>query len=95
MVWGKETVPLAKALQRCAVHLRKPPGALCRVVRELHECLTSVVQSGNMLDLEMMDVAEKDHVAPTSEGRAPSPMPRAEPLVNAIASSELSASEPG
>ena len=37
-----------------------PPGVLCRVVQELCECLTSVIQSGDLLDLEMLGVAEKD-----------------------------------
>ena len=51
---------LAKVLQRCTVHSGMSPWALCRVVQELCECLTSVIQSGDLLDLEMLDVAEKD-----------------------------------
>ena len=95
VVRAEETVALGKALQRCDVHSGVPMKVLCRAVLELHECLASIIQSGNLLDLEMLDVAEKDPLAPASEGRAPSPMPRAEPLVGAIVPSELSASEPG
>ena len=50
-------------------------GVLCGAVQELHECLASMIQSSNLLDLEMLDVAEKDPVAPTSEGRAPCQCP--------------------
>ena len=95
MVWAKKTVGLAKALQRCTVHSRMPPGVFCGALQELHECLASVIQSSNLLDLEMLDVAEKDHVAPASEGRAPLLIPRTESLVSATIPSELSASEPG
>ena len=77
-MWAEETVALANAVQRCIVHSGMPPGVLCRVVQELHECLTSMVQSGNMLHLEMLDVAEKESVAPASEGRAPLPISRVE-----------------
>ena len=71
MVQAKVTVALAKALKRFTVHSRMPLGVLYRAVQELHECLASVIQSSNLLDLEMLDVAEKDPMAPTSEGRAP------------------------
>ena len=40
-----------------------------------------MIQGGDMVDLEMLDVAMKDPVAPTFEGRAPSVMPRLEPPV--------------
>ena len=91
VVWAEETVALAKALQRCAVCSRMPLGVLCGAVQELHNCFTSVVQSGDIFDLEMLDVAEKDPMAPASEGRALLPMPRAEPLVGVTASNKLSA----
>ena len=94
MVWAKETVALSKLLQRCAVHSGMPPGVLSGVVQEHHECLTSMVQSGNMLDLEMLDVAKKYPLAPTSEGRAPALMPRAEAPVHVTTSSEPSTLEP-
>ena len=94
MVWAEETEALAKALQRCAVHSGMPLGVPCTAVQELCGCLTSMIQSGNMVDLEMLDVAEKDPVAPASEGGAPSPMPRAEPPVSVTTPGELIALEP-
>ena len=94
VVWAEETVALAKALKRCAVHSGMPPGVLWRVVQELCECLTSVIQSGNLVDLEMLDMAEKDPMAPTSEVRALLPMPRKEPLVSVTSPSEPSTLEP-
>ena len=92
VVWAEETVALAKALQRCAVHSRMLPGVLCRAVQELCECLTYVIQSGNLFDLEILDVAEKDPMPLTPEGRASSP--RVDPLVGVTTPSEPSTSEP-
>ena len=94
MVQAEETVPLAKALQRCAVYSGIPLSVLCRAVQELYECLPSMIQSGNVVDLEMLDVAEKGHVAPASEGRALSLMPRLEPPVSVTAPNELITLEP-
>ena len=71
-----------------------PPGVLCRAVQELHRCLASVIQNGDMDDLKMLDMAEKDPMVPASERRALSPMPRVEPWVGVNALSELSTSEP-
>ena len=93
-MWAKETVALAKALQRCAVHSRMPPGVIHRAMWELHVCLTYVIQSGNLLDLEMLGVAEKDPMAPAPEGRALLLMLRVEPLVSVTTPSEPSASKP-
>ena len=91
---AEEKVALAKALQRCAVCSRMPPGVLCRAVQECHECLASMTHIGNLVDLEILDVAEKDPVAPASKGRSLLLMPRVEPLVGVTTPSELSASEP-
>ena len=66
----------------------------CRAVQELHECLTSIIQSGDMLDLKKLDVAEKDPTAPTSEGRTQKPMPRVDPPVGVTTPSKLRALEP-
>ena len=77
-----------------AIHSGMPLGMLCRAVQELHRCLTSMIKIGNLLDHEMLDVAEKDPMAPASKGRALSLMPRAEPLVSVTTLSEPSASEP-
>ena len=94
VVWAEETVVLAKALQRCAVCSGMPLGMLCGAVQELHQSITSMIQIGNLPDLEILDVAEKDHVAPTFEGRAPLLMPRVYPPVSVTTPSELSALEP-
>ena len=64
-------------------------------MQELHKCLTSVVQSSDLLDLGMLDVAEKDPVVPASEGRSPSLIPWVEPTIGVTAPIELCASEPG
>ena len=93
VVQAKETVVLTKTLQRCTAHSGMPLGVLCGAVQELHECLTSMIQSGDLIDLEMLDVA-KDPVAPSSKGRAPSLMPGAEQPFGVNTPSELSASEP-
>ena len=95
MVWAEETVALGKALQRCNVHSKMPLGVLCRAVQELCKCLTSVIQSGDLVDLEILEVAEKDPVTHTSAWRTPSLIQRVEPLVSVTVPSELSASDPG
>ena len=95
MVWAEETVALAKVLQRCTVHSWMPLVVLCRAVQELHECLASVIQSSNPLDLGMLDVAEKDPVPPASEGRSPSLIPQVEPPIGVTVPGEASTLEPG
>ena len=94
VVQAEETVALAQVLQRCTVHSGMPQGVLCGAVQGLHECLASVIQSGNMFDLKKLDMAEKDPVAPVSEERAPPPMPRVDLPVSETASSEPGALEP-
>ena len=73
VVQAEETVALAKALQRSTVHSGMPLRVLCGAVQELQECLTYVIQSGDLFNLEMLDVAEKDPMTLTPEGRALSP----------------------
>ena len=90
----KEMVALAMAFQRCAICSKTPLGMLCRAVQELHRCVTSIIESGDLVDLRMLDVAKRDPVASTSRGRAPLLMPRAEPLVGVTAPSEPTVSEP-
>ena len=92
---GRRAGALIKDLERCAVHSRMPLGVLCRAVQELHECLVSVVQSSDLLDLGMLDVAEKDPMVPTSEGRSPSPIPWEELPIGVTTPSKPHASEPG
>ena len=57
-------VALAMALQRYTVHSITPPGVLWRAVQELHRCLAPVIESGDQFDLEMLDVARRDPMAP-------------------------------
>ena len=54
-----------------------------------------MIQSGNLVDLEMLEVAEKDQVPAASTQRAPSAMPRVEPPVGVTTPSEPSTLEPG
>ena len=87
-------VALAMALQRSTVHSGMLLGMLYRAVQELCRCLVSVIRSGDLVNLEMLDVAKRDPVAPTSKGRALSLMPMVEPPVGGTTPSELTASEP-
>ena len=70
------------ALQRCAVHSGTPLGMLCRAVQELHRCLTSVIESGDLINLKDVRCGLKDPMAPASKGRAPLLTPRVEPPVS-------------
>ena len=94
VVLAEETVALAKTIQRCAVCFGMPLGVIFRTVQELHEGLAPIVQSSDLLDLGMLDVAEKDPVVPASEGRSSSLIPWVEPPIGLTAPSELCASEP-
>ena len=60
------------ALQSCTVQSGMPPGVLCGVVQELHQCLVPLIEEGCLLKLDMLDVVEKDPMAPT-----PAPAPSA------------------
>ena len=55
-------VALAMAFQRCAIHSRTPPRMLCRAVPELCSCLTPLLNSGDLLNLNMLDMVIKDPV---------------------------------
>ena len=94
MVQCAEMVALAMAFQKCTVHSGMPLGILCRAVQELCRCLISMSEKGDLVNLNMLDVAKRDPMAPTSKGKAPSLMPRLEPLVSMATPSEPSASEP-
>ena len=61
VVWYEEMLALATALQRCTIHSGTPLGMLCRAVQEFHRCHTSVIASGDLVDLKMLDVARRDH----------------------------------
>ena len=66
------------ALQRCAIQSGMPTGVLCGAVQELCRCLTPLLQRGNLLDLEMLDIMRKDSVTPAPTQRASSLRPRVE-----------------
>ena len=87
-------VVLDMALQRCAVHSRMPPGVLCRAVQELHRCLTTMIESGDQFDLNMLDEARRDPMAPASAERAPLLTPRMEELISVSAPNDPPSSEP-
>ena len=88
-------VALAMALYTCAVHSRMPPGVLCGVMQELHQCLAPLIEGESLLNLEMLDVAEKDTVAtaPACAPASPTPDPEEEEQVIQIPEQSC-ASEP-
>ena len=51
-------------LQSCAEWSRIPPGVLCGVVQELCQCLVPFIEDDGLLNLKILDVAEKDPMAP-------------------------------
>ena len=64
VVQREEMVALAMALQRYAFWSGMLLGVLCKAVQELHRCITPLVKQGDLLDLDMLDVAKNDPVAP-------------------------------
>ena len=71
----EETVSLAMVLQRCTLQLGMTPTVKCGAVQELHKCLVPLIEESCLLNLEMLDVAEKDPVAPTPDSVTSSPTP--------------------
>ena len=71
----EETVTLAMALQSCTVQSGMPLGVLCGAVQELHQCLAPLKEEGCLLKFEMLDVAEKDPMAPTPASAPSFPTP--------------------
>ena len=53
---------------------------LCIVVQELHQCLALLIEEDSLLNLEMLDVVEKDPMAPAPASTAsyPTPYPKEE-----------------
>ena len=78
------------ALQTCPIHSGMPPGMLCRAVHELCSCLTPLLEQGDLLNLDMLDVVMKDFMTPAPEESASSP----EGPVSVSAPSELTTSQP-
>ena len=90
---------LAQALQQCTIQSAMPPGMLYGAVQEFHRCLAPLLKKGEMLDLTMLDVAEKDPVTlsvPTERTLSleKKSEPREEEPINLPASNGLQASEP-
>ena len=85
---------LIMALQRSTIYSIMAPGVLCRTVQELHRCLTPLLEKGDLLDLEMLDMVKKDPLTPAPAERASSLIPRAEGLIGIAAPNELPALEP-
>ena len=93
MVRQEEMVALALALQRFSIHSGMPSWMLYRAVQELCRCLAPLLERGNLLDLSMQDVVEKDLVTlPFPSERASSPSE--EEPIDLPASDEQPASEP-
>ena len=76
----EETVALAMVLQSCTVQSGMPQGVLCGVVQELCQCLAPLIEDDGLLNMKMLDVAEKDPVtpAPASAPSSPTPGPEEE-----------------
>ena len=72
-----------------------PPWVLCGAVQELCQCLAPLIEEDGLLDLEMLDVSEKDPMAstPASAPSSPTPDPEGEEQVVQIPK-ESCASEP-
>ena len=69
----EETVTLAVALQSCAVQSGTSPGVLCGAVQDPYQCLAPLIEKDGLLNLEMLDVAKKDPLAPTSTPTSSTP----------------------
>ena len=82
------------ALQSCTVQLGMPPGVLCGAVQELHQCLVSLTEEDCLLKLEMLDVAEKDPMAPTPASTPSFPTPDSEEEQVILTPKESCTSEP-
>ena len=90
----EEMITLAMALKRCMVQLGMLPGVLCGAVQELCQCLAPLLEGGDLLNLEMLDIAEKDPVAPTPASASPTPEPKEEEQITLQVSKEPCTSEP-
>ena len=90
----EETVALAMALQSCTVQLGTPLGVLCSVVQEVCQCLAPLIEEGCLLKLEMLDVVEKNPMAPTPGSALSSPTPDPEEEQVVLTPEESCTSEP-
>ena len=72
-----------------------PPRILGRVVQELHICLAPLLERGDLLDIIMLNVVEKDPVTPPIHTeRASSPEKKPEPWEEEPTLNRQEASEP-
>ena len=63
-------------------------------MQELCQCLAPLLEGGDLLNLEMLDVAKNDLVAPASASASPTPEPKQEEQINLQVSKDPCASEP-
>ena len=71
-----------------------PTGVLCRAIQELDRCLTPLLERGDLIDLEMLDMARKDPMTPVPAERASSLRPRVEEPISIPAPNKPPASGP-
>ena len=71
-----------------------PPGVLCGALQELCRCLTPLLERGDLIDLEMLEMVRKDPVTPSPAERALSPRPRVEEPIGVPTPNEPPTSEP-
>ena len=77
MVWREETVMLVVVLQWYVIQAGAPLDVYCGAIQELHKCLVSVVEEGDLFKMakEIQEGVEKDpmvatilRASPSSEG---------------------------
>ena len=76
----EETIALAVVLQSCTVQSGMPPGELCGVLQEFHQCLAPLIEEES-LEFETLDVAKKDPMPTASAPTSSTPDPEEEDWV--------------
>ena len=71
-----------------------PPEVLCGVVQELSQCLAPLLEEGCLLKFEILDVVEKDPIAPTHAATPSCPTPDPEEEKDILTLEESCTSEP-
>ena len=68
-----------------------PSEVLCGAVQDLCQCLAPILEGGGLLNLEMLDIAEKD---PPAASASPTQKPKEEEQITLQVPKELCTSEP-